>query len=128
VDAVADRQMRERPVMNRRFYIHHDELARKDLRFKSVPSFPRYLTVDLISDDIEQTYTKTIETMEGPWHAEIRPRPKGFGWTVHQESNGHTVWRRPHDPGAYFGKSNGRERPKELLNVRPATLGLPPKG
>lgn len=99
-----------------RFYIHHDEFTGKDFRYKSKPSFPRYLTVDLISDDIEQTYTKTIETMEGPWPAEIRPRPKGLGWTLHQEFNGHTVWRRPHDPKAYSGECSGRERPKGKVN------------
>ena len=39
----------------------------------------------LIGDDIEQTYTETVETMDGPWNVEIQPRPKGSGWTLHQE-------------------------------------------
>ena len=72
------------------------------------PSFPPSLTVDLIGDDIEQTYTKTIETMEGPWSAEIQPRPKGVGWALHQEFKGHTVWRRPHDANAHSAKHNWR--------------------
>jgi predicted DNA-binding transcriptional regulator AlpA len=78
-----------------RFYIHHDETSCKDLRFAAKPNLRQYLTVDLIDDDIEQTYTKTIETMEGPWTAEIQPRPKGVGWALHQEFKDHTVWRRP---------------------------------
>lgn len=102
--------------MRRRFYIHHDELTGKDLRFESEPpAIPRYLTVDLIGDDTEQTYTKVIETLEGPWPAEIRPVPKGFGWTIHKECNGHTVWRRPHDPKAH---SASVELSKGKMNVR----------
>lgn len=98
--------------MTDRFYIHHDEETGKDLRFKSEPSIPRYryLTVDLIGDDIGQTYTEVIETLEGPWPAEIRPRPKGFGWTLYQECNGHTVWRRPHDAKAYSGEWHDKKR------------------
>src|SRR4051794_14586170 len=92
----------------KRFYIHHVESTGNDLRFEEQPSFPPCLTVDLIGSEVEQTYTKTVETMEGPWNVEIQPRPKGLGWALHQEFNGHTVWRRPHDENAHTDRRNWR--------------------
>jgi len=105
------------------FYIQHDEATGRDMRFASEPNI-RFLTVKLIGD-VEQTYTSSVKTMVGPWHAIIQPRPKGVGWTLHQDrdSDSHTVWRRPHDAKAHADPANWPRGGARLsLPKRPAGL------
>lgn len=96
-----------------RFFIHHDEATGRDMRFASEPDIPHFLTIDLIGD-VEQTYTRGVRTMVGPWPAIIQPKPRGAGWTLHEDHDSHAVWRRPNDAKVHAEPANwpgGSTRP-----------------